>query len=658
MGAVHRRYGHVREHTGWLAGPRATGLRDTASPKDGHRLRLGRAPAGASRRGTPRRTRRGTASADARQLVPLPDRLGRRAAACADRAGRRAHAAHAARRPRCRRRSTAAPALTYTAGLDRDRARPRARVGGRRACGELDRGAVPPRGHAEGAASTASSGRDASGHSIPHAERRRDRARHEPRGDPADRPPRRAVAGTLRERQRQRRRDADRARAHARRHGGGEDRDPRLDGRRAGGLGRRAAARVAPAVRLPGRGGDRARRGRPRRARCGSGWTRDTVRQPAAGLVHGLRTILLSHGLVDVRMPSLGRQAAGLLAPARHRRAGAVHRPRHRGRHARRVAPRHAVGARPARRACRPARMGKVGNAVQALVLAYEAGPAFESPASSYLLSSDRVIRGWTLQLLLLALVVPAVLPLLDLVARGTRRGIPLAAALRDLAAPARRAARRARGAARRGARSAPCPACTPPPFPGDGAGVSLWRPGARAGRGDRRLAARAAAARRRPMRGIRRRRASRATSRRSSARCVAAGLALLGNPYALVLALPALHLWLVLPSLARLGLDGAAQRRRARLDRPRAARRGARRPGLARRLGAALGRAPARGRGAAARRHALARDAVRGDLPARRDRERPLRQRQHVDELAGRSVRRPPAGTSASASASAARPS
>jgi hypothetical protein len=35
----------------------------------------------------------------------------------------------------------------------------------------------------------------------------------------------------------------------------------------------------------------------------------------------------------------------------------------------------------------------------------------------------------------------------------------------------------------------------------------------------------------------------------------LAAGLALLGNPYALVLALPALHLWLVLPSLARLGL-------------------------------------------------------------------------------------------------------
>ena len=35
----------------------------------------------------------------------------------------------------------------------------------------------------------------------------------------------------------------------------------------------------------------------------------------------------------------------------------------------------------------------------------------------------------------------------------------------------------------------------------------------------------------------------------------VAAGLALLGNPYALILALPALHLWLVLPALARFGV-------------------------------------------------------------------------------------------------------
>ena len=201
----------------------------------------------------------------------------------------------------------------------------------------------------------------------------------------------------------------------------------------------------------------------------------DTVRQPAAGLVHGLRSVLIAHGVVDVKVPSLGRQAAGLLAPL-----GIGEQAPFIGRG---IAAVTLDGSRPNTssgldqlRGLDAARTGKIGNAVQALVLAYEAGPAFESPASSYLLSSDRVIRGWTLQLLLLALVVPAVLPLLDLVARGTRRGIPLAAALRDLgrrlAAPlAALAVMRFAGLL--GA----VPDLHAPPFPGDNAGVSLWVP-------------------------------------------------------------------------------------------------------------------------------------------------------------------------------------
>ena len=278
----------------------------------------------------------------------------------------------------------------------------------------------------------------------------------------------------------------------------------------------------------------------------------DTVRQPAAGLVHGLRSTLLSHGIEDVRVPSLGRQAAGLLAPL-----GIGEQAPFIGRG---IAAITLDGSRPRMPSgldqmqdLSAARTGKVGNAVQALVLAYEAGPAFESPASSYLLSSDRVIRGWTLQLLLLALVVPAVLPLLDLVARGTRRGIPLAAALRDLgrrlAAPlAALAVLRIAGFA--GA----VPGLHAPPFPGDGAGVSLVVPALA-------LLASIVAWR------IARRPLAQSDERDPAAAGVAgylaalfgallaAGLALLGNPYALVLALPALHLWLVLPSLARLGL-------------------------------------------------------------------------------------------------------
>ncbi len=120
----------------------------------------------------------------------------------------------------------------------------------------------------------------------------------------------------------------------------------------------------------------------------------------------------------------------------------------------------------------------------------------------------------------------------------------------------------------------------------------------------------------------------------------VAAGLALLGNPYALILALPALHLWLALPALARFGVV-------ARLGVVALGWVG---PAL---LVAALAgpvalgsTAPlwvgptARRRRASARRGALARGPVRVDLAARRDRERPLRERQHVDELADGGIR------------------
>jgi hypothetical protein len=279
----------------------------------------------------------------------------------------------------------------------------------------------------------------------------------------------------------------------------------------------------------------------------------DTVRQPAAGLVHSLRASLNSHGLLDVRIPSLGRQAAGLLAPLGiGEQAPFIGR----GIAAVTLDGSHA-GTPPGLDQLSdllPGRIGKVGNALQSLVLSYEAGPAFESPASSYLLSSDRVIRGWTLQLLLLALVVPAVLPLLDLVARGTRRGIPLATALRDLlrrlAAPiAALAVLRIAGL------TGAVPALHAPPFPGDGSGVSLWVPA---------LAVAAAVVAWR----IARQPAARTDTADPGAAGIAgylaalfgallaALLALLGNPYALILALPALHLWLILPSLARLGLS------------------------------------------------------------------------------------------------------
>ena len=93
------------------------------------------------------------------------------------------------------------------------------------------------------------------------------------------------------------------------------------------------------------------------------------------------------------------------------------------------------------------------------------------------------------------------------------------------------------------------------PPFAGNGGGVSLWQVVFPLALGcGLRGAGRAPRARR-----CRRARARAATSAPSLTLLVGAALAFAGNPYLLVLVIPALHIWLLLPATARLGAAARA---------------------------------------------------------------------------------------------------
>jgi hypothetical protein len=78
-------------------------------------------------------------------------------------------------------------------------------------------------------------------------------------------------------------------------------------------------------------------------------------------------------------------------------------------------------------------RLGQLGRATEALLssLDLSLGGAFRTPDSLFL--ADRAASGWTVRLTLVLAVVPFALGLLDLVARGRRRGLPFKPALRAL---------------------------------------------------------------------------------------------------------------------------------------------------------------------------------------------------------------------------------
>ena len=76
-------------------------------------------------------------------------------------------------------------------------------------------------------------------------------------------------------------------------------------------------------------------------------------------------------------------------------------------------------------------KLGQVGRAAQDALGALDAGLEFTQGTSTYLYLGSRLIRGWAIELVLIACLLPFLATAIDLFARCRRRRIPLAPALR-----------------------------------------------------------------------------------------------------------------------------------------------------------------------------------------------------------------------------------
>ncbi len=83
----------------------------------------------------------------------------------------------------------------------------------------------------------------------------------------------------------------------------------------------------------------------------------------------------------------------------------------------------------------RSAKLAAIGRAAQELVGSLDGGLEFAQGTASYVWLGDRIVRGWAIQLVLLALLVPFLVVTVDLFARCRRRRIPLGPAVASLRA-------------------------------------------------------------------------------------------------------------------------------------------------------------------------------------------------------------------------------
>jgi hypothetical protein len=77
-------------------------------------------------------------------------------------------------------------------------------------------------------------------------------------------------------------------------------------------------------------------------------------------------------------------------------------------------------------------RLAQIGRSTQELLRALDQGAELVSGTSSFIYLGPRVLRGWAVELVLLAMLLPFVIPVVDLFARSRRRHVPIAPALRS----------------------------------------------------------------------------------------------------------------------------------------------------------------------------------------------------------------------------------
>ncbi|HZQ89857.1 MAG TPA: M28 family peptidase [Gaiellaceae bacterium] len=160
--------------------------------------------------------------------------------------------------------------------------------------------------------------------------------------------------------------------------------------------------------------------------------TGDTARSPAAGLVETVRAQLALETGSDPGRPSALRQLVDLGFPfSQYEQAPFVAR----------GVPAVTITTSPDRPpsgigdsagTLDTARLGQVGRATQNVVDALEQGIAIAPGPSSYVYLGSRIVRGWAIEIVLVAMLLPFLVATVDLFARCRRRRIPIAPALRS----------------------------------------------------------------------------------------------------------------------------------------------------------------------------------------------------------------------------------
>ncbi|HEX5246519.1 MAG TPA: M28 family peptidase [Gaiellaceae bacterium] len=168
-------------------------------------------------------------------------------------------------------------------------------------------------------------------------------------------------------------------------------------------------------------------RGQPRLELAG-----DTARSPASGLVETVRAQIAAQTGSDPLRASALRQLVDLGFPfSMYEQAPFVAR----GIPAVTITtapdrPPSGIGDGPT--GLDGARLGQVGRATQNVVDALEQGIALPSGPSSYVYLGSRVVRGWAIEIVLVAALLPFLVAAVDLFARCRRRRIRIAPALRS----------------------------------------------------------------------------------------------------------------------------------------------------------------------------------------------------------------------------------